>query len=371
MYTQANDSSCPSLGGYCLVRSLHLKYASILSEETPRIQWKEYRALHQWIASFALLSGFFIPSLSAILYIKKRGNWSTPNLVPVIFDFVKITKVRQPNGTNSELWTISEVFSIRERNKRWLALLIFWGLACVLIGAYIGLFANVGLLRIERVSGKECFMRINSSWDCFRTNTKYKHGIFNCSGLENNWTLCVHLADLSFNPQTGILVASGISTGLVLFLRSLISLVLQILGKLSETDDRKSKHYCPGLFTVIVGLVVLVFWVAAEVADCSNIYQVSFLFKVELLHLGFSIATVGILVLISDVNVTDETPGTQITPNDVIPCCHSYYCAFCTPGSSSCSTPHRKELVIFYAVVIGGWVLLIVNWMLFIELDCH
>ena len=199
----------------------------------------------------------------------------------------------------------------------------------------------------------------------------YVCGIFNCSGLENNWTLCVRLADISFNPQTGILVASGISTGLVLFLRSLISLVLQILGNLSKKDDGNSKHYCPGLFTVIVGLVVLGFWISAEVVDCRNIYQVSFLFKVQLLHFGFVIATVGILVLISDINVKDETPASQITPNDVIPCCHSCCSSCCTPGCSSCCTPHGRELAFCYAVVIAGLVLLIVNWVLFLALDCH
>ena len=339
------------VGGYCLVRCLHLKYAFYLSKETPRLKWTEYKALYSWIGYFGIVSAVFIPGLSFLAYLKKRGDWSLTILVPLVFDFVQIKEVSQQNGRSSHWWYISEAFVIKDGWKRALALLVFWGLAWVFIIAFTTMFTAEGIISLQRLSSEKCHGKMNSSWDCFNINTR--EGVSNCSVFKENqkgWMVCVRLEDISLNPDTGILKAAGIATGLLVFLKIVLSVLFRLLRTLSERDDR-SKHPMPGIITAICGVLLVILWAIAEGVDCSGTLQVSFFFKLQLSYVGYTLYSIGILVHISDLHVDAQsqhnTPEPQIRRNRCKCCFH------------------------FIAYVVLGLIVPLVSWAISFYLDCH
>lgn len=350
----------PLVGGYCIVRSLHLKYAFLLSDRTPRLQWHEYRVLYQWIVSFGVLSGFFIPGLSILVYLKKHGDWSLPILIPVIFDFVKIRQVskrvtgqtpKNDRRKPDHWWCISKTFFVRENWKRVLALCVCWGLTWVLIIAFLSQFTSVGIVSLERVSQTRCPKKLSLTWDCFDVVTKA--GISNCSGLKD-WIVCVRLGDVTFDPEKGLLKGAGVATGLLVLLRTLISVAFQLLGALSDGGDKKRNM--PGVITVIFGLLLFVFWVIVEAADCSDVYDFPFMFKIQLYYLGFTVFSIGILIFVSDINV--HVQDKQTDPEQQ------------TDGRAKTECP-RMAIACFASLGAVGLVLPMVNWMIPLAVDCH
>lgn len=168
----------------------------------------------------------------------EKGKIPITFLVPIVFDFVEVMKSSPnrwtKNNATSYKWYISEKFVIRETWKRLVVLIIFWGLAWVLIVPFVSTFTSSGVVEFERVTAIMCEDRIRSSWDCFKTK-QLEIGISNCSDIGDMEIItCARLGDVTIDRTAGAAKAAGIAAALVLVLKGAIATAFRVLGTLVD-----------------------------------------------------------------------------------------------------------------------------------------